>query len=483
MEKTNQRLPRSQPEAQGIRSEAIIAFLNGIQERQLELHSMMLLRHGVVVSEGWWKPYASEVPHMLFSLSKSFTSSAIGFAAAEGKLSLDDAVVSFFPSEVPNELEPNLSAMRIRHLLMMGTGHDQDTTNGMVESEDGNWVQAFLQAPVEHEPGTHFVYNSGATYMLSAILQKVTGQSLLSYLQPRLLEPLGIDGATWESCPRGIHVGGWGLSITTEDIAKFGQLYLQKGEWNGQRILQEEWVAEATSKQIANGDGGASDWAQGYGYQFWRCRHGVYRGDGAFGQYCVVMPEQDAVLVMTGGTNELQGVLDMVWEHLLPAMESSPLSLDHDVQAGLAAKLQSLTLQPPQLQQESSLEANISGETYTLEENKHQWKSIAVSFEDHHAAVVVVKAEENFTLILGRSSWNEGSTRLILDGDKRVFASFTWEQQDTLLITIRFTETPFAFTGTLQFEEGKLVLSLISNVLPDKTNVRGQRVGLEQRKE
>ncbi|MBW7461807.1 serine hydrolase, partial [Paenibacillus sepulcri] len=152
-----------------------------------------------------------------------------------------------------------------------------------------------LAAPVEHEPGTHFVYNSGATYMLSAILQKVTGQTLLEYLQPRLIEPLGIKGAAWDVCPRGINVGGWGLNVTTEDIARFGQLYLQKGMWNGQRLLTEEWIAEATSSQISNGDGGVNDWAQGYGYQFWRCRHGVYRGDGAFGQFCIVMPEQDAV--------------------------------------------------------------------------------------------------------------------------------------------------------------------------------------------
>ena len=257
---------------------------------------------------------------MLYSLSKSFASTAAGLAAAEGQLSLDDTVLSFFPDEAPADPGANLAAMRLRHLLSMSTGHDQDTTGRLRDAEDGDWVRAFLAQPVEHAPGTHFVYNSGATYMVSAIVQKVTGQTVLDYLGPRLFEPLGIQDPTWESSPQGINVGGWGLSITTEDIARFGQLYLQEGVWQGARLLPAAWVAEATSKQVSNGDDPDSDWAQGYGFQFWRCRHGAYRGDGAFGQFCVVLPEQDAVVAITAGTSDLGGVLNLIWDHLLPAM-------------------------------------------------------------------------------------------------------------------------------------------------------------------
>ncbi|MFC5648806.1 serine hydrolase domain-containing protein [Paenibacillus solisilvae] len=476
MERTSLHVPRSLPEEQGIPSAALIEFLNAVQERNLELHSLMLLRHGQVVAEGWWKPYASDIPHMLFSLSKSFTSTAIGFAASEGKLSVDDTVVSFFPDDAPEEIEPNLSAMCIRHLLMMGTGNDKDTTSSLHKSEDGNWAKAFLQAPVEHVPGTHFVYNSGATYMLSAILQKVTGQTLLDYLQPRLFEPLGIEGATWESCPRGINVGGWGLSITTEDIAKFGQLYLQKGMWNGKRLLPEAWIEEATSKQISNGDGGDSDWAQGYGYQFWRCRHGVYRGDGAFGQFCIVMPEQDAVLAMTSGTNDMQGVLNAVWDHLLPAMKPSPLSLspDQDSQAKLEARLKALTIDHPRQQPDCSLEAAISGKEYELEDNDQHWTSFSVSFEDNRAVVVLSKQENEYTINLGRCDWVEGTTRLLQDEDKRVASSFTWLQEDTLQLTLRFIETPFGYTSRILFEGDTIVLNQNSNVLSDLTEIRGR---------
>ncbi|NIK76683.1 CubicO group peptidase (beta-lactamase class C family) [Paenibacillus castaneae] len=474
MERTDLHLPRSQPEAQGIHSAAVIAFLNAVQERQLELHSLMLLRHGQVVAEGWWAPYASEIPHMLFSLSKSFTSTAIGIAASEGKLSLEDPIVSFFPDDAPAEIGPNLSIMRVRHLLMMGTGHDQDTTSTMRQNDDGNWAKVFLHIPVEHVPGTHFVYNSGATYMLSAILQKVTGQTLLEYLKPRLFEPLGIEGATWESCPQGINVGGWGLNVTTEDIAKFGQLYLQKGVWNDQRLLLESWVEEATSKQISNGDGGASDWAQGYGYQFWRCRHGVYRGDGAFGQFCIVMPEQDAVLAMTSGTNDLQGVMDAVWNHLLPAMEQSPHSPDEDSQATLAAMLRGLNLNIPQLQPNSPLEAAISGKYYKLEDNEQQWNSVSLTFEDDKVVVVLGNLDNEYRINLGRGEWVEGTTRLMQDENKRVVASFTWQQEDTLLLTMRFIETPFVTTSRIQFVGDEIILNHSSNVLPALAEIRGR---------
>lgn len=473
METIHLHLPRSQPETQGIPSAAVIAFLNAVQERQLELHSLMLLRHGQVVAEGWWTPYASTIPHMLFSLSKSFTSTAIGLAASEGRLSLDDAVISYFPEDVPGEIEPNLVLMRIRHLLMMGTGHAEDTTSRMTQSEDGNWAKAFLQASVQHVPGTHFVYNSGATYMLSAILQKVTGQTLLEYLQPRLFDPLDIVGMTWESCPLGIHVGGWGLNVTTEDIAKFGQLYLQKGVWNGQRLLQEEWVDEATSKQISNGDGGNSDWAQGYGYQFWQCRHGLYRGDGAFGQFCIVMPEQDAVLAMTSGTNDLQGVMDAVWDHLLPAMEPSLLSPDQDSQAKLAERLEGLALEIPRLQPNSPLEATITGNKYLLEDNAQHWKSISLSFEDDQAVVVLRKREDENKINVGRGDWAEGTSRLLQDEDKRTLSSFTWAE-DTLQLTMRYIETPFAFTILMQFEEEKVILNVKSNVLSDLPEIQGR---------
>jgi CubicO group peptidase (beta-lactamase class C family) len=232
-------LTRCTPESQGIASAAIQAFVEAIEGQGIELHSFLLLRHGAVVAEAGWAPYHPQRPHMLYSLSKSFTSTAVGMAVDEGRLSIDDRVLDFFPEEAPARVSRNLDAMRVRHLLSMSTGHAEDTTDYLHRRRDGNWIRAFLARPVKHEPGTFFLYNTGATYMLSAIVQKVTGLTLIDYLRPRLFEPLGIANPVWEVSPQGINTGGYGLSITTEDIARFGQFVLQKGKWQGRQLVSE----------------------------------------------------------------------------------------------------------------------------------------------------------------------------------------------------------------------------------------------------
>jgi len=318
---------------------------------------------------------------VLFSLSKSFTSTGVGLAVADGLLSVDDPVISFFPEDLPVEVSNNLAAMRVRHLLSMSTGHGHDTTDHMAMASDGNWAKAFLARPVDYEPGTHFLYNTGASYMLSAIVQKLTGMTLLAYLTERIFEPLGIEGATWDSCPRGINLGGFGLNLKTEDIARFGQLYLQGGVWEGERLLPEAWIAEATSCQTDNSSMDNADWSQGYGFQFWRCRHNAYRGDGAFGQYCIVMPDQDAVVAITGGLGDMQAVLDLVWTHLLPVMGSTPLPEDASIYAELVSKLADLALPPLDGVSASPVAAAISGMTYVFDLDVQR----AIT-ERHHAS-------------------------------------------------------------------------------------------------
>jgi CubicO group peptidase (beta-lactamase class C family) len=281
----------------------------------------MLVRHGSVVAEQWWAPGGPDVSADIWSLSKSFTSTAVGLAIAEGRLALTDRVVDLLPAETPSNIGDRLGRLTIRHLLTMSTGHATESLPDDERLTEPRWSEYILAQPLEFEPGTHFQYNSGATYLLSAILQELTGTTLIEYLTPRLFEPLGIQSPTWLRSPQGIDAGGWGLSIRTEDIAKFGQLYLQHGEWNGEQLVPSEWVDEATKRQVSNGDpSDPDDWTQGYGYQFWRCRHGAFRGDGKLGQFCVVMPDQDAVLVLTGDLEDMAAELNLVWKHLLPAL-------------------------------------------------------------------------------------------------------------------------------------------------------------------
>jgi CubicO group peptidase (beta-lactamase class C family) len=317
-------LPRSTPEAQGISSQAIQDFISAADEINT-LHSFMLVRHGRVVAEGWWKPEAADKPHVLHSLSKSFNSTAVGLAIAEGKLSLDDLVLKFFPGEAPAEPSENLKAMKVRDLLTMTCGHETEPKRvGGAPS-----VKTFLAQPVPHQPGTHFLYNTMGSYTLSAIVTKVTGQTSLEYLKPRLFEPLGIENPDWPSSPEGNSLGGYGLMLCTEDIAKFGQLYLQKGMWNGKQLVPEKWIEQATSKQVPNDQEGHSklgiDWVQGYGFQFWRCTHNAFRGDGANGQLCVVIPEKDAVMAITADTGNFQGEMNAIWDKLYPAFQSGAL--------------------------------------------------------------------------------------------------------------------------------------------------------------
>ncbi len=325
-------LPRSDPEEENINPRSIKEYLQAVQNNEQDLHSIMILRNGKVVFEEWFGEYAANKTHTLYSVSKTFTATAIGFAVQEGLLSVSDKVISFFPDKLPNEISAHLQALEICHLLTMTVGHDVDPTGVLREAEGLDWVEAFLSFPVEHKPGTTFVYNSLATYMLSAILTKVTGERILDYLQPRLFRPLGIVGATWDESPQGIQIGGWGLNIKTEDMAKLGQFYLQKGKWNGTQLLSESWIEEATSAQVPSLPAGVkkkdlrvkakdSDWLQGYGYQLWRSRHNSYRADGRNGQFILVLPEKNAVIVTTANIPNMQAELNLIWEHLLPAFK------------------------------------------------------------------------------------------------------------------------------------------------------------------
>jgi len=331
-------LRRSTPETQGVSSAAIREYIETADRKVDSMHSFMLVRHGHVVAEAWWRPESAEKQHILWSLSKSFTSTAVGLAVAEGKLSVDDPVLKYFPDDAPPEPSANLKAMRIRDLLTMTCGHKDEVKL----DKKTPWVRAFLAHPVPHKPGTHFRYNTPGTYMLSAIVQKVTGKTVLEYLTPSLFEPLGIRNPKWDASPQGISIGGYGLFVRTEDIAKFGQLYLQKGKWRGKQLFPASWVDQATSKQVSNGSDPTRDWNQGYGFQFWRCRHGAFRGDGKDGQFCIVLPEQDVVIAITANTRDMQAELNIVWDKLLPAFADKPRKENPEEQAKLKATITKL---------------------------------------------------------------------------------------------------------------------------------------------
>jgi CubicO group peptidase (beta-lactamase class C family) len=452
-------LPRSIPEAQGVSPSAVLSFVEAADKNINSMHSFMLLRHGHVVAEGWWSPYHAEAPHSLYSLSKSFTSTAVGLAISEGKLSLNDEVLKFFPEDVPSRPSDNLTSMRVSDLLRMCTGQQSEPPRSPLQP----WTKTFLAHPVPFKPGTHFLYNTSATYMLSAIVQKTTGMTVLDYLRPRLFAPLGIEHPTWETSPQGISAGGYGLSIRTEDIARFGQLYLQKGKWQGKQLVPEAWVEAATTRQTSNGSNPQSDWDQGYGYQFWRCRHGAYRGDGAFGQYCVVLPEQDSVIVITSGGKDMQAILNLVWDKLLPAMKSSPLLPEEEVRKKLEHTLRSLSLRP---QEGSGAPAKISGKKYVFPANRRNLEAITLQCDGADGDVTLISrcngVEQRITC--GRGAWRKGQVAWGSLSQQPAAASGAWTTDDTFTAKLCFYETPFTITVGLKFSGTELQCNSESNV-------------------
>jgi CubicO group peptidase (beta-lactamase class C family) len=396
-------LTRMSPESQGIPSAAISKFINAAHASGLQWHSFMLLRHGNVVAEGWWKPFDPSYKHTLYSLSKSFASTAIGMLVKDGKLKVEDSVISFFPDELPAVVSDNLKQMKVKSLLTMNTGHDTDTMPKLREGTDA-WTKTFLSLPVEHAPGSHFLYNTGATYMLGAIVKKISGQDLEQFLGPRLFQPLEITGYDWEKSPQGLSVAGWGLRVKTEDIAKFGQLYLQKGKWNGKEILSESWVNEASSYQT-NSNTGDSDWSQGYGYQFWRCKPGFYRGDGAFGQYCIVMPQHDAVMVVNSESWDMQKQMTIIWETILPALQSSPLPANSKDLLQLKTDLDNLALPVDKGSITSLIADKISGSVIKLANNDFAVTDMQLKLSENECSWTTNSKNGKQTILFGWEKW------------------------------------------------------------------------------
>jgi len=460
-------LPRSAPEAEGIRSEGVLALVEAL-ESEIEVHSLMLLRHGKVVAEGWWTPYSAEDIHVTYSVTKSFNGTAVGLAADEGLLDLDESVLSIFPDLAPPEPSPLMEEMRIRDLLMMATGHQADTIDVMRARADGAWTEAFLATDVQYPPGTRFLYHSGAAYMLGAIVQRKSGLTVEEYLRPRLFDPLGIEHPLWGKSAEGVNLADGGLSVRTEDLARFGQLYLQRGVWNDQRILTEEWVHDATESQIASGTGG--NWGAGYGYQFWLNREGGFRADGSLGQFVFVLPEQDIVLALTSSTDDMDRVMNLVWQYLLPSTESDALPEDSAAHDELSRKLGALTLPPVEGSITSPRMGEVSGATYTMTANVQGMESIRLDFADTPTLVLQDSAGEH-TIPFGFGEWVRARTRfnqhvneLFDTPEQGIAASGGWTSDDVFVAKLCFNETPYTITATFTFTDDGVSVDMLYNI-------------------
>ena len=407
------------PESQGVPSEAILKFIDGC-EKTFDagdlgaMHGFVIVRHGKVIAEGSWKPFDTlNETHMLYSHSKSFTSSAIGLLADRGKIDLDERIVDIFSNEVPAKVSENLAQLRVRDLLTMNVGKKDHLLR-----DGGDWVKEFLSKDFFRKPGTGFKYDSDATYMLAAIVEKKSGMKMMDYLQKNMFDQIGITKA-WTTCsPQGIPCGGWGMNMTTRELARFGQLYLNRGRWDGKRVLSSDWVSLATTRQTWSGWqnvgvkalGEGTDWEQGYGFQFWRCRHGAYRADGAGGQYTVVIPEKDMVVSAHAGLGDFPKELDLIWDNLLPVLKDAPLAENPSAQKKLADRLAKLAIKPVEFARARKWTTPFE---FSLRENARGFKSVRFDPKDGGGCIctLVTRAgEQKFPA--GTGEWQEGSIRI-----------------------------------------------------------------------
>lgn len=458
------RLQRSIPEQEGVSSAGIIDFLNAIDTGRQEIHSFMFLRHGKVIAEGWWDPYGPEYKHLLYSASKTFTATAVGLAVSENKLKLTDKVVSFFPYSLPDSIGTNMKELTVQNLLTMSVGQDPP---GMGAGSEEDWITAFLKNEPVHKPGTVFLYNNMATFMLSAIVQQVTGQTIFDYLKPRIFDPLSIRGADWDKNPQGINLGMIGLRLRTEDLAKFGQLLLQNGKWNNMQILPAEWVKEATSFKIESTGGSdrlskdKNDWVQGYCFQMWRGRNNSVRLDGMAGQFVILFPEKDAIVVLTANARNTQEELNLVHNYLFPSIKSAKAIPSDPVSYNELQKKQSTLILKPQLSKvtEPELVKKISGKEFILQDNDYQIQSVYFTFNDGECSFAIKRNNQVSVIRASSGSWkmtNSNMTSLlaparaasksidanyaVLQPVIKVGTSYFWSEPGTLELTARFIE-------------------------------------------
>ena len=454
-------LPRSRPEAQGIAPAAIMALLDEMQARGFELHGFMLWRHGHVVTEGWWAPYRADRMHMTHSLTKSVAACAVGLAVSEGRFSLDDKVISFFPEHLPATVSDNLAAMSVRDLLTMRTGHESETSGRVWRQIPTSWIAEFFKIPVVSTPGTHWVYTSAASYMLSAIISKTTGQNMADYLKPRFFDPLGITEYHWDAAPEGVTPGGNGLTWKTVDSLKLGILHAQGGQWEGRQILPKEWVDAVHAPHVPDT----------YGYHWWLGQYRAYEARGLFGQLTIVFPEHDAVMAMNAAMPLKSGYIDTIYRHL-PAAFGEKREPDDSGWSSLSDRLAGLQLLPPARPSASPMVDWVSGQRYVFDQNEQEVKSIRLQFSGDACTFTMEDARGAHAIQAGLGRYIEGDTTMTGNAlhheyqpdIMRVVAAGEWIDERTFTMTWTFVETAFRDTVVCRFAGSHVRLERSVNV-------------------
>lgn len=482
--------PRATPESQGVRTEDVEAFVARLHEQEGAVHAFMLLRRGHVIAEGAWAPYDLAIPHALYSISKAFTSLAVGYAVEDRQLSLDDRIAWHFPDDLPAGASGHVRDVRVRDLMKMASGHRRDPLSAMRANGVTNWAKAYFSVPVEDPPGIFFRYMTGNTCLLAQLHRRVTGEAdMLAYLRPRLFDKLGMRPGPWMRQPDGTVFGGSGFHLTAEDLAKMAQLLLQEGVWQGERVAPLAWVKQATSCQtpfgrvmdsvlaLHTGDNNRlpreidaqNDWQQGYGFQLWMGRHETFRLCGAYGQIAVIVPKKDFVCVVLAGANgSNKRSVEAFYDTLLARMDEKPLPENPDRARRLQERLRTLELpvpKPAARPAESVREA--CRKTYRFAPAARGIVSVACDLGN--GAIVFENAYGRQTLRVGEGEWLSSEvatdapslqgTHVLPGGFQRVGASGAWVDAQTYRVKMCYLSSPHTMTLDFRFADGALALT------------------------
>ena len=467
------------PEQVGVKSSAITAFINEINENNLGLQSFTVVRHDKVCAQGFFKPYNKDIPHVLYSMSKSVTSTAVGFAVSEGLINLNDRVVKFFPEYLMSK-RPFNRMITVRMLLTM---HSDKLITVLDEKGGTDWVQNFFNAPFLLPPNTKFNYISENTTMLSAIITKVTGMSVIDYLYPRIFEPLGIEKPFWESDGKGNNAGGWGLYMKSEDLAKFFLPYIHGGKWkDGTQIIPEIWVKEATRKQVDSVSDGYIDNMMGYGYQFWRNPvSNSYRADGLFGQRCFMFPEYDALVVLNCGEAEDYKVMKIFWKYFPECFGYGELPENKAEYQQMLDTIDNCSVEDlPKSERNRELEEKISGRLITCKTSEfvsvvsititQMWfkkpgeiSEMKLTFDNEKLTFYWKEKEYENTIDVGLNGEYGISKMTLGDVTYHAYSKGAWKEDGTLDLWIRPIETSHVRKFNFKFNDDDTVK--ITNIM------------------
>lgn len=376
---TFQKIPSAQA---GIPSGAVRCFIRSLEEKAVDLHSFLIIRDGKLAVEAYYSPFAADTIQPIYSVTKSFTAAAVGFAIADGFFYMDDCIADYFPEKADRPLHPFTKRMTIRHMLEMRTVHKSSVN----VSQDDDWIHCFLTTQPTHPSGTTFAYDTINVHTLCGLIQKVTGKTVEAYLREKLFDKIGIGEVTWAKCAMGINKGGSGIASTPMDLARFGQFFLQKGSWEGEQLLPASWVEEAVSCRVQTPNGRfILDGNHGYGYLFWRVRHDCYCAFGMGGQLIVVDPRHDLVFVTTANTltyrDGQQLILDSFWETIYPELQDHPVEEPPEQGKSLERLLNQLQAYLPKGKGTSPLAEKIDGKKFDLNPNERGFSSVSFSFD------------------------------------------------------------------------------------------------------